>query len=97
MRAISQKTKRILSDSPRMRFCALQGIISHACSMKIEWHHNLIYAGRQSDIPNTILGICSEIHEKANRKDVRDALNKIMYAQMTEEDFKKLPKLIIKK
>lgn len=93
MRAISKKTKNILLDSPRMKFCALRGIIPHTCSPKIEWHHNLIYAGRQSDIPATILGICSNIHEKANRKDVKAALDKIMFAQMSEEDFKKLPKL----
>lgn len=97
MRAISQKTKKILSEDPRMRFCALQGIIPHACSQKIDWHHNLIYAGRQSDIPHTILGICSEVHKIADRSDVKKILNEIMYAQMTEEDFKLLPRLKIKR
>jgi hypothetical protein len=93
MRRLSAKTKHILGNDPRMKKCALRGIIEHYCSRKIDWHHNLIYGGRQSDIPNTILGICSEVHQVADRSDVKQALNKIMYEQMTEEDFKQLPKL----
>lgn len=93
MRPISQKTRRILENDPRMKRCALAGVIPHLCSAKLEWHHALIYAGRQSDIPSTIISLCSNIHEKANRKDVKAAIDKIMFAQMSEEDFKKVPKL----
>ena len=94
MRKISNKTREILLNDPRMKRCALRGIIEHTCSPKIDWHHNLIYASKQSDIPNTIIGICSEIHRIADRKDIKQALNKIMYAQMTEEDFKLIPKYV---
>lgn len=93
MRPISQKTRQILDNDPRMKRCALARKIPHTCSQKLDWHHALIYAGRQSDIPNTIIAICSEIHRVADRKDVKKLLNEIMFAQMTEEDFKKLPKL----
>lgn len=96
MRAISKKTRRKLEEDVRMKFCALRGIIPHECCPKIDWHHNLIYAGRQSDIPNTIIGICTNIHDKASRKDVKEALDRIMYSQMTEEDYKLLPRLIKK-
>jgi hypothetical protein len=93
MRPISPKTRKILENDPRMTKCALKGKIDHICSRKIDWHHNLIYAGRQSDIPNTILGICSNIHALADRREVKKMLDEIMHAQMTEEDYKLLPKL----
>lgn len=79
-----------------MTKCALRGIIPHTCSSKIDWHHNLVYAGRQSDIPNTIIAICSEIHSKADRRDVKKALNEIMHNQMTTEDYKLIPKYVRK-
>lgn len=94
MRRLSKRTREILENDPRMKRCALVGIIDHICSPKIDFHHNLKYQGRQSDLPNTIIAICSEIHRKADRKDVKEALNKIMYAQMTDEDFKQLPKYV---
>ncbi len=68
----------VLQADPRMKVCALAPHIPHTCSKKIDWHHNLIYAGRQSDVPETIIAICSDIHEQANNKEVRELLDWIM-------------------
>lgn len=82
----------ILENDPRMKFCALKKYIPHLCSRKIEFHHNLIYQGRQSDIPNTIIALCSDIHAQEKRKDIKEVIDWIMINQMTEHDFSLIPK-----
>lgn len=99
MRRLSKETREILENEPRMKACALINHIPHICSKKIDWHHNLIYAGKQSDIPNTILGICSDMHEIADWKDVKEILDWIMLNQMTQDDFEQVSKasLVLKR
>ena len=92
MRKITRRTLRVLEKDPRMKICALAPHIPHTCSKKIEYHHNLIYAGKQSDIPNTIIALCSDIHEQANNKTVKELLDWMMINQMTDRDFSLLPK-----
>ena len=92
MRKITKGVIRILENDPRMKKCALAPYIPHNCSPKIEWHHNLIYGGKQSNIPETILGICSEIHRIADRKDIKERLDWIMLNQMTMRQFESLNK-----
>lgn len=92
MRKLSKVTVTILEADPRMKVCCLSPHVPHTCSKKIDWHHNLIYAGKQSDIPNTILAVCSEAHDQANNKEVKEVLDWIMLNQMTERDFSLLPK-----
>lgn len=85
-----------MDNAPRMKVCCLIKHIPHTCSPKIDWHHNLIYAGKQSDIPNTILAICSDMHIEADISDVKEILDWIMLNQMTEQDFSLVPKANLK-
>lgn len=77
---------------PRMKVCALAPHIPHSCSKKIDFHHNLIYAGKQSDLPNAIIAICSNIHDQANNKEIKEVLDWIMLNQMTPRDYEEVPK-----
>ncbi len=77
----------ILTSDPRMKVCALAPHIPHKCSKKLDWHHNLIYAGKQSDVPETILAICSEIHEQANNKEIKELLDWIMLSLFNPRHF----------
>ncbi len=90
MRKISKKTLETLLGDDRMKRCCLFRLGD--CFGKIEFHHNLIYAGKQSDIPNTILPVCKAHHDKADKKEVKEILDWIMLNQMTERDFLSLPK-----
>lgn len=76
---------KILEEDPRMKVCCLRHL--GGCNGRIEWHHNLIYAGRQCDMPNTILGVCSEHHEMARNKEIKEQLDQIMLNQMTDRDY----------
>lgn len=90
MRKLSKLTRQTLENEERMSKCCLSYLGD--CNGRIEWHHNLIYQGRQSDIPNTILGVCHSHHEIANKKEIKEQLDWIMLGQMTEADLEKVPK-----
>lgn len=92
MRKISKGTATILENDPRMKVCALKGIIPHVCSMKLDWHHNLIFGGRQSDIPETILAICDFIHDMARKTEVKERLDWIMLNLMSDEQIRSISK-----
>lgn len=54
--------------------------------VRLEWHHNLIFAGRQVQARFCILQICKPIHEKANRPDVRERLDWIMLNRASDAE-----------
>lgn len=44
----------------------------------VEWHHNLIIAGRQVDNPLSILPLCKEHHRMADDTLVKEELDHVM-------------------
>jgi hypothetical protein len=84
MRKVSEKTKCAKLAEPDIHLCCYR--FPHDCGGRIEWHHNLIFAGKQSDDPKTILNICHNIHELARNRDVKERLDLIMLERMTEEE-----------
>lgn len=79
MRPIPNKLRAELAQDPEYRpgYCIFHDRV-HPNGTKIEWHHNLIFAGRQVQARFCILPICVEIHDKANWKQVRERLDWIM-------------------
>lgn len=90
MRPIPPKTKEELANDPYMKKCCLCG----SSSGKIDWHHNLIFKSRQSDIKETILPLCQDCHDKARTKVVKDKLDLIMLNRMTDEQITSISKAI---
>ncbi len=85
MRKISKTTSNVLESEERMKTCCLWYLGD--CDGKIEWHHNLIYAGIQSDVPETILGICKRHHEMADIKDIKEQIDWQMLKLFTSKHF----------
>lgn len=85
MRPISKKTTKVLKGEERMKKCCL--FYLGDCSGKIEWHHNLIYAGKQSDVPETILGICKGHHDMADIKDIKEQIDWQMFKLFNSSHF----------
>jgi hypothetical protein len=54
--------------------------------VKVEWHHNLIYAGRQVNEKFCILPLSEEIHDRARDSKVKEFLNWIMTCRATREE-----------
>lgn len=86
MRPIPQKVKDILANEKRMKRCCLCG------NPKVQWHHNLIYGSKQSDIPETILALCEKCHDQARNTEVKEKLDLIMLRQMTTEQITNISK-----
>lgn len=86
-KAIPPKLKEELSEDEFMQKCCLQ---SSECRGKIQWHHNLTYAGKRVNEKGGILPVCEEHHRRESM--FRKQLNAIMYKRMTDEERSKYPK-----
>lgn len=89
MRAIPKKQREEMSKNPYYKKCCLCGSKS-----KIQWHHNLIFAGRQIDDQETILPLCVTCHEQARDTEFKEQLDLIMLCRMSPEQMKKYSKAI---
>lgn len=88
MRAIPKKSKDLMSEDPYYKKCCICGIYG----VKIEWHHGLIYAGHQTDEPETIIPLCETCHDKARNKDFKEMIDLCMYQRWPDELFNKYDK-----
>ena len=90
MRPIPKKLRYKLSNDPFYKKCC---IADKHCQGQIEWHHNLIYAGRQQNEPFCILPLCSYHHSIEKNREIKPRLNEIMFSRATAEDKQKYPRL----
>lgn len=72
MRLISMKQRQEMNIDPFMKASCLSG------GSPVEWHHNMIYGGKQSNEWWTILPLTKEEHRKADNKEIKEKLNWIM-------------------
>lgn len=91
MRKIPEEMRNEMSQDPYYTKCCLEGIVE-GCGGRIEWHHNLIYAGKQRNHPWCILPVCHDHHMQADSKLIKPTLNKIMISRATPEDLLEYPK-----
>ncbi len=90
MRFIPKQVKEELENDPRMKQCCLWYL--DGCDGRIEWHHNLIYAGRQVNIPEAILPLCKAHHDIADHKEIKQRLDWVMFSLWNEAHFEMFPK-----
>ena len=81
-----------MAADPYYAKCAVTGKRKERC--RIEWHHNLIYAGRQVNERFAIIPLAQEIHDQAREKKVRDLLDWIMLSRATPEELARYSKVI---
>jgi hypothetical protein len=82
MRAIPKKLRSEMDADPYYRTCVCRGYGFGECAGGIQWHHNMIFAGRQVNERFAILPVCYGHHLVADRKDVRSHLNSVMVGRM---------------
>ena len=89
MRPIPPLLRKEMSNDPYYIFCC---ILDAKCEGKIEWHHNLIYAGRQVNEKFCILPLCEFHHDNIARfKEVVDVL---MLNRATDEELLRYSKAV---
>lgn len=90
MRPIPIELREEMSQDPYMSTCCMAGIGD--CVGRIEWHHNLIFAGRQVNEKWCILPLCKRHHD--NIDGGKAICNWIMLNRATDEELKPYCKAI---
>lgn len=80
MRHVSPEVSELILHDPFYTKCCLCGW------PKVQWHHNLIFGGRQVDAAFAILPVCPKCHETADQKEVKAKLDWIMLNRATDEE-----------
>lgn len=83
MTHIPPKLLKEIKKNPFYRRCCLEG---GDCSGRIEFHHNLIFKGKQVNEMFAILPLCQGHHEDANYSEIREQLDWIMLHRMSIDE-----------
>lgn len=80
-----------MAADPFYNKCCISGDASTAKD-PIEWHHNLIFAGRQVQAKFAILPLKRSLHRRAHNPQLAAQLNWVMLNRATAEDLTKYSK-----
>ncbi len=78
-----------MSKDPYYKKCCVTGQPG-----RLEWHHNLIYAGKQVQEKWCILPVLGRIHEVANDKLMKERLDWIMLNRATDDELRRYSKAV---
>lgn len=85
MNNIPKKLRADMAADPFYKRCVISGQTGTRWD-PIEWHHNLIYAGRQVQRKFAILPVKRSLHLQANDKQLRAQLDWIMWNRASEDE-----------
>lgn len=100
MNNMPAKLRREMNDKLFYGRCCLTGtgkpnhLASRFDPEKIEWHHNLIFAGKQVQEEFAILPILKRLHDDVSNPEVKDRCDWIMLNRATEDQIKKYSKVV---
>lgn len=92
MRPIPPKLREEMENDPFYQQCCITG--KNRLQVKIEFHHNLIFRGRQISEKFCILPVSKDIHDNQGKREIKDKLNWIMLNRATEEQLEKYSKCV---
>jgi len=92
MRPINQKIKDKMSNDPFYKECLI--INDGCCEGRIEWHHNLIFAGQQLDEKWAILPLCEFHHRNINTKMIKEQCDHVMLNRATDQELEAVSKAV---
>lgn len=90
MNNIPPKLKAEMAADPYYKKCCISGRL--ATNTKIEWHHNLIFAGKQVQEKWCILPLAEDIHREIVK--YKEKCNWIMLNRSTDADLERYSKAI---
>lgn len=88
MRKIPEKLRMEMANDPFYKACAVTG----RTDQKIDWHHNLIYAGRQVNEKWCIIPLSKDVHDKI--EIWKDHVDRIMLNRATDQELERYSKVI---
>lgn len=90
MRKIPAGLRSEMERDPFYKRCAITG--KPAGMVRIEWHHNLIFAGRQVNEKWCIIPLSKEIHDSIVQH--KDRVDWIMLNRATDDDLRRYSKAV---
>lgn len=94
MRQIPRLQKLAMENDRYYTICCYQVHANDLCEGRIEWHHNLIIAGKQSNAIWSILPVCHKHHMKSGDRNVKERLNWIMLNRASDLQLSEVSKAI---
>jgi len=86
VRTIPEELKEEMVGDKFYKKCCLCG------NEPVQWHHNLIFAGRQVNEKECILPVCERCHNLARNTENKEKLDLIMLTRMSPEQMTKYSK-----
>ena len=86
MRPIPPKLKDDMASDQYYKKCCITG----STSEKIDWHHNLIFGGKQVNEKFCILPLAKSIHDKIVK--YKEICDWIMWSRATDEEIRRYSK-----
>ena len=90
MNKIPNKLRDEMAEDPLYQRCCVTGFTKR--DTKIEWHHNLIFAGRQVQEKFAILPLAKHVHDQIEL--YRDQCDLIMLVRATPEELARYSKAV---
>ena len=95
MTRIPKKLRNEMALDPFYHDCALSEDGQCIVERKIEWHHVLIFAGRQVQSKAFIVPACDGYHHRfATRHDIAQRFLKVSLARATDDELRSMSKAI---
>lgn len=93
MTPIPPKLRKELAADPFYSVCCIteQGPMR---GDRIEWHHNMIFAGRQVQKAFAILPVLQSIHARAFEPEVKERMNWVMLNRATDDELRAVSRAI---
>lgn len=88
MNNIPAKLKKEMAADPYYQKCAITGAL--AKNTKVEWHHNLIFAGKQVQEKWCIIPLRADIHEQIVK--YKERVDHIMLNRATDDELRRYSK-----
>ena len=91
MRPIPPELRKELEADKFYNRCCITGLSNK--EVKIDWHHNFQFAGRQVNEKWCILPLFQSLHKEMSR-EIKERLNWIMYNRASDETLEKYSKAV---
>lgn len=97
MNRMPLKLRAELEKDPWYKICCITGDRSSYDSLtgvfeRIEWHHNLMFAGKQVQEKFSILPVLSSVHKTVHLEEMKARLDWIMWNRASDEQIKRYSK-----
>ena len=81
-----------MAADPFYAQCCVTGV--PAAEQKVEWHHAMIYAGKQVQERWCIIPLLDTVHANEKKRGVRQVIDWIIFNRATDEELRKYSKTI---